>query len=129
MATIRENVTMKILVAYATRHGATRGIAERIAATLEGTGFDVTLRSVDTAGPIEEFGACVIGSAAYLGGWLGEATSFVRRHREGAGRPTRLAVQQRPDQHRDGRRQGTGPAEGVRAEGVRGVRPDDPTQG
>ena len=48
---------MKILVAYATRHGATKGIAERIAETLEQTGFEVTLRSVDDAGPIEEFGA------------------------------------------------------------------------
>jgi menaquinone-dependent protoporphyrinogen oxidase len=82
---------MKILVAYATRHGATKGIAERIAATLEVTGLDVTLRSVDSAGPVEEFGACVIGSAAYLGGWLGEATTFVRRHREAlAGRPVWL---------------------------------------
>ena len=34
---------MKILVAYATRHGATQGIAERIAQTLEADGLDVTL--------------------------------------------------------------------------------------
>lgn len=82
---------MKILVAYATRHGATKGIAERIAATLEQAGFDVTLRSVDNAGPIEAFDGYVIGSAAYLGGWLGEATTFVRRHRdELAGRPVWL---------------------------------------
>jgi menaquinone-dependent protoporphyrinogen oxidase len=73
---------MKILVAYASRHGATKGIAERIAETIERTGLEVTLRSVDSAGPIEEFGAFVIGSAAYLGGWLGEATTFVRRHRD-----------------------------------------------
>jgi menaquinone-dependent protoporphyrinogen oxidase len=73
---------MRILVTYASRHGATKGIAERIAETLERNGFDVTLRSVDSAGPIEEFGAFVIGSAAYLGGWLGEATTFVRGHRD-----------------------------------------------
>lgn len=73
---------MKILVAYATRHGATKGIAERIAETLKKAGFDVTLRSVDNAGPLEEFGAFVIGSAAYLGGWLGDATTFVRHHRD-----------------------------------------------
>lgn len=35
---------MKILVAYATKHGATRGLAERIAATLERRGLDATLR-------------------------------------------------------------------------------------
>src|SRR6476660_5745996 len=82
---------MKILVAYASRHGATKGIAGRIAETLERTGFDVTLRPVDRTGPIDEFGAFVIGSAAYLGGWLGEATTFVRRHRDVlAGRPVWL---------------------------------------
>src|SRR4029453_8688682 len=82
---------MKILVAYASRHGAMKGIAARIAETLERTGLQVTLRSVDNAGPIEEFGAFVIGSAAYLGGWLGKATTFVRRHRdELASRPVWL---------------------------------------
>lgn len=73
---------MKILVAYASRHGATRGIAEHIARTLERTGLDVTPQPVDNAGPIDEYGAFIIGSAAYMGGWLGEATAFVRQHRD-----------------------------------------------
>jgi menaquinone-dependent protoporphyrinogen oxidase len=73
---------MKILVAYASRHGATKGIAEHIARTLEGTGLDITLRPVKDAGPIDDFDAFVVGSAAYMGGWLGEATTFVRRHRD-----------------------------------------------
>jgi menaquinone-dependent protoporphyrinogen oxidase len=73
---------MKILVAYASRHGATRGIAERIAGTLERTGLDVTLQPVESVGPVDGYGAFVIGSAAYMGGWLGEATTFVRRHRD-----------------------------------------------
>ena len=37
---------MKILVAYASRHGATKGIAERIAQTLERNGLDVTLERI-----------------------------------------------------------------------------------
>jgi menaquinone-dependent protoporphyrinogen oxidase len=73
---------MKILVAYASRHGATKGIAERVARTLEGTGLEVALRPVKDAGPLYDYDAFVIGSAAYMGGWLGEATAFVRRHRE-----------------------------------------------
>ena len=82
---------MKILVAYASRHGATKGIAERIAGTLERTGLEVTLRPVQDAGSVDGYGAFVIGSAAYLGGWLGEATTFVRRHRAVlAGRPVWL---------------------------------------
>jgi menaquinone-dependent protoporphyrinogen oxidase len=79
---------MKILVAYATRHGATQGIAERIAATLTGDGLDVTLRPVDAIDTVEGYDAYVIGSAAYMGGWLKEATRFVRRQHDAlAGHP------------------------------------------
>lgn len=82
---------MKILVAYASRHGATRGIAERIADTLGVRGFDVELRRVDQAGDLDAFDAFVIGSAAYMGGWLGGATTFVRENRTMlARRPTWL---------------------------------------
>ena len=75
---------MYVLVAYATRHGSTQGIAEHIAATLNRPGIEVVLRPVDRADRLEaldRFDAFVIGSAAYLGGWLEDATGFVRRHR------------------------------------------------
>lgn len=72
---------MRVLVAYASRHGATKGIAERIATTLEQEGLDVTLRSVQEPIDPGAYDAYIIGSAAYMGGWLGEATSFVRRNR------------------------------------------------
>jgi menaquinone-dependent protoporphyrinogen oxidase len=87
----QEATAMKILVAYATRHGATKGIAERIATTLVQHHLEVTLSPIGDVGAIEGYGAFVIGSAAYVGGWLGEATSFVRRHEhELAGRPVWL---------------------------------------
>ena len=57
---------MKVLVVYATRHGATQGIAERIAATLETEGLDVTLRPVAGVDSVEGYDAYVIGSAAYM---------------------------------------------------------------
>jgi len=72
---------MKVLVTYASRHGATQGIAEQIAETLRTRGLDVTLRTVTQAGDPSSFDAFVIGSAAYMNHWLGEATGFVRRHR------------------------------------------------
>jgi menaquinone-dependent protoporphyrinogen oxidase len=72
---------MNVLVAYASRHGATQGIAERIARTLESDGLEVTLKPVDTVDVIEGYDAFVVGSAAYMGHWLKEAASFVRRHR------------------------------------------------
>jgi menaquinone-dependent protoporphyrinogen oxidase len=82
---------MRILVAYASRHGATRGIAERIAQTLERDGLEVALRPADKAGTVDDVDAFVIGSAAYNHHWLKEATEFVRRHRSLlAGRPVWL---------------------------------------
>ena len=79
---------MRILVAFASKHGATKGIAEQIAQTLDRDGFDVTLKRAADAGSIDAYDAFVIGSAAYMGGWMEEATTFVRRHRDVlAGRP------------------------------------------
>jgi menaquinone-dependent protoporphyrinogen oxidase len=72
---------VNVLVAYATRHGATRGIAERIAQTLHRSGLEVTLKPVEKADAVDQYDAMVIGSAAYMGRWLKEATQFVRRHR------------------------------------------------
>lgn len=73
---------MKILVAYASKHGATKGIAERIAQTLERAGLEVAFKPAADGGPIADYDAFVIGSGAYMGGWMGEATTFVRRHRD-----------------------------------------------
>jgi menaquinone-dependent protoporphyrinogen IX oxidase len=41
--------TMPVLVAYATKHGSTQGIAECIAATLRAGGLDVDLTLVSAA--------------------------------------------------------------------------------
>lgn len=71
---------MRILVTYASRHGATRGIAERIAATLERHDLDVTFQPADKAGDARLYDAAIIGSAAYAFHWLGEASTYVRRN-------------------------------------------------
>lgn len=71
---------MKILVAYASRHGATKGIAERIAQTLEPRGHEVTLQPVDQVQAADGYDAFIVGSAAYAGHWLKEASEFVREH-------------------------------------------------
>jgi menaquinone-dependent protoporphyrinogen oxidase len=72
---------MKVLVAYASRHGATQGIAERIAQTLSGSGLEVTIQRADQAQASEAYDAFVIGSGAYAGHWVGAASNFVRRNR------------------------------------------------
>ena len=72
---------MSILVAYASKHGATRQLAERIGETLRAAGRDAAVRPVEAAGDPAGYDAFVIGSAVYLGSWRKEATAFVRRHR------------------------------------------------
>ncbi len=71
---------MRVLVAYASKYGATRGIAERMASTLRSEGLDADLQTAGAVGEIDGYDAFVIGSAAYMGRWLGEATRFVRRN-------------------------------------------------
>ena len=82
---------MKVLVAYATRHGATKGIAERVAETLTANGLDVTVAPTTEVADGEKYDAFVVGSAAYMGHWLNEASQFVRRQQaELATHPTWL---------------------------------------
>jgi menaquinone-dependent protoporphyrinogen oxidase len=72
---------MKVLVAYATRHGATAGIAERIGSILRDRGVDATVLPAGDVRDVAGYDAFVIGSAAYMYRWLKDATEFVHRHR------------------------------------------------
>jgi menaquinone-dependent protoporphyrinogen oxidase len=69
---------MNTLVAYASRYGATQGIAERIASTLTACGHPAQARPAKAAGDLLSYDAYVVGSAAYMGSWLREAAEFVR---------------------------------------------------
>ncbi len=72
---------MPVLVAYASRHGATRGIAERIGERLRAAGLQADVRPVTDAGAVAAYDAFVVGGAAYMFHWLKEATGFVQRNR------------------------------------------------
>ncbi len=72
---------MNVLVAYASRHGATQGIAERIAETLRSAGIDAKAQPVSSVKSAAGYDAFVIGSAAYMFHWLKEAVALVRRDR------------------------------------------------
>jgi menaquinone-dependent protoporphyrinogen oxidase len=69
-----------VLVAYATLHGATRGVAECIAAALEREGVWVALRCVQDVGDPASYDAVVLGSPVYDQRWREEAEAFVERH-------------------------------------------------
>src|SRR5208337_274714 len=73
---------MRVLVVYASRYGATQGIAERIAATLRQQGLEVTVRPVQHADDPKGYDAAVIGSAAYYFHWMRRATEFVQRNHD-----------------------------------------------
>jgi len=73
---------MHVLVAYASRHGATQGIAERIAETLRAAGLGADAVPTAAVKSLAVYDAFVIGSAAYMFHWEKDASSFVRRHRE-----------------------------------------------
>jgi menaquinone-dependent protoporphyrinogen oxidase len=82
---------MKVLVAYASRHGATRGIAERIAQTLRADGVDADIQPAASVRQVAGYDAFVIGSASYMFHWLKEAADLVRgRRAELAAKPVWL---------------------------------------
>src|SRR6266516_5108302 len=68
---------MTVLVAYASKHGSTQGIAERIAEQL---GKEAEARPVDAVENPGSYEAFVIGSAIYYGSWLKEAVGWVHHN-------------------------------------------------
>jgi menaquinone-dependent protoporphyrinogen oxidase len=68
---------MTVLVAAASRHGGTEGIAKRIGDDLIERGFDVEVRRPQDVSDVNRYEAVVLGSAIYLGNWMKEARSFV----------------------------------------------------
>jgi menaquinone-dependent protoporphyrinogen oxidase len=77
-----------VLVAYASKHGSTREIAEAIAAVLRDGGHDADVRPARDVRSLGDAGAVVLGSALYAAHWQRDAARFVRRHL--------VALQQRP---------------------------------
>jgi menaquinone-dependent protoporphyrinogen oxidase len=73
---------MSILVAYASKDGATGQIAERIAQGLRAAGQPADARPVLQAGDLADYQGFLIGSAADSTNWLKDATAFVRRNRD-----------------------------------------------
>lgn len=69
-----------ILVAYATKHGATAEVAQRIGDILKGEGLDVQVLPVKKAAKPDQYRAVVLGSAVYIGGWRKEAAQYLQEN-------------------------------------------------
>lgn len=70
---------MKVLVAVASRHGATREIGQAIAEALIAGGHDAEVTDPDDVESVEPYGAVVLGSSVYVGRWAASARALVDR--------------------------------------------------
>lgn len=71
----------KVLVTYASRAGATAGVAEAIGQSLIDSGAGVDVRPVQEVQDLSPYRAVVAGSAVQGGAWLPEGVQFVQKHR------------------------------------------------
>lgn len=71
----------RVLVAFASKMGSTKEIAEAIGARLTERGCQTEVRSAETVDSVDGYDAVVLGSAVYATRWRPEAVRFVRRLR------------------------------------------------
>jgi menaquinone-dependent protoporphyrinogen oxidase len=80
-----------ILVAYASKYGATKEIAEKIGHMLRDAGHAVDVLPAEEVSDLAPYAAVVLGSAVYIGGWRKPAARFLRAfEKELAGKKTWL---------------------------------------
>lgn len=75
-------MTRRILVVYASKHGATAEIAEAIADQLRAEGLEATCADAGEVENAAGFDAVVLGSAVYMKRWRPEARRFLRKHHD-----------------------------------------------
>ena len=71
---------MNILLAVATKHGATHGIADAIAQELAQVGIVATVRNLEAVHDLAGYVAAILGSAIYMGHWMPAAHRFIDEH-------------------------------------------------
>jgi len=74
------NMSDKVLVTYASKHGATAEIAEKIGGILREAGVDIDIMPVKQAKDPSAYGAVVLGSAAYIGQWRKDAVKYLKEN-------------------------------------------------
>jgi menaquinone-dependent protoporphyrinogen oxidase len=69
----------RVLVAYASRYGATAEIAASIGEVLRQAGLAVDVRAAREVRSLDPYRAVVLGSAVYMGRWRRDALRLLRR--------------------------------------------------
>jgi menaquinone-dependent protoporphyrinogen oxidase len=75
-------MVIRVLVAYATKMGSTREIAESIAETLQAAGLPATAVAARDVRDLDPYDAVILGSALYAAHWQRDANRFVSHHLE-----------------------------------------------
>jgi menaquinone-dependent protoporphyrinogen oxidase len=68
---------IRVLVAYATKYGATAEIAEKIRQVILQAGMQTDMLPADRVSDLAPYKAIVLGSAVYVGQWRKEAVAFL----------------------------------------------------
>jgi menaquinone-dependent protoporphyrinogen oxidase len=71
----------RVLVAYASKMGSTRAIAETIAHVLQGSGLSAVAVPARDVTDLAPYDAVILGSALYAAHWQRDANRFVTRNR------------------------------------------------
>jgi menaquinone-dependent protoporphyrinogen oxidase len=72
--------TLRILVAYATKHGSAAEISAAIVDVLREAGLDAEATPASEVRSLRHYDAVVLGSGLYSATWLRDANRFVRAH-------------------------------------------------
>lgn len=70
-----------VLVAYATKYGSTREVAEKIGVTLRESGVDAEVKPAAQVSDLSGYSAVVLGAPYYIGKILKDAREFLDKHR------------------------------------------------
>jgi len=70
-------MTNSILIAYASKYGATAEIAEKIGEVPRQAGLSTEVQAVDRVRDLTAYKAVVLGSAVYIGRWRKQAAEFL----------------------------------------------------
>ena len=71
---------MNVLIAVASKHGATFQIANTIGKTLDEAGIPNDVRTINVWPELLDYDAVILGSAIYMGKWMPEAQQFIDTH-------------------------------------------------
>jgi menaquinone-dependent protoporphyrinogen oxidase len=75
---MEDEMNTQVLVAYATKYGATAEIAEKIGQVLRQAGLRTDVLPTDRVSDLHSYKAVVLGSAVYIGLWRKKAATFLK---------------------------------------------------